>query len=45
MKRGGLELYAGPVGRNSCELIQYFEVKFNEQNIHLILWQYDYTNF
>ncbi|KAL1829193.1 hypothetical protein ACET3Z_007605 [Daucus carota] len=25
MKRGGLELYAGPVGRNSCELIQYFE--------------------
>ncbi|XP_074339724.1 pleiotropic drug resistance protein 1-like isoform X2 [Apium graveolens] len=23
MKRGGLELYAGPVGRHSCELIKY----------------------
>ncbi|KAK1363007.1 hypothetical protein POM88_038568 [Heracleum sosnowskyi] len=25
MKRGGMELYAGPVGRQSCELIEYFE--------------------
>ncbi|KAI3737606.1 hypothetical protein L2E82_27614 [Cichorium intybus] len=25
MKRGGQELYVGPVGRNSCELIKYFE--------------------
>ncbi|KAL1810497.1 hypothetical protein DCAR_0730200 [Daucus carota subsp. sativus] len=25
MKRGGLELYAGPVGRHSCDLIKYFE--------------------
>jgi ABC-type multidrug transport system ATPase subunit/ABC-type multidrug transport system permease subunit len=25
MKRGGQELYAGPIGRNSCELIEYFE--------------------
>ncbi|KAL4559958.1 hypothetical protein LXL04_032104 [Taraxacum kok-saghyz] len=25
MKRGGQELYAGPVGRHSCELIKYFE--------------------
>ncbi|XP_071734203.1 pleiotropic drug resistance protein 1-like [Rutidosis leptorrhynchoides] len=25
MKRGGLELYVGPVGRDSCELIKYFE--------------------
>ncbi|KAJ9537475.1 hypothetical protein OSB04_030208 [Centaurea solstitialis] len=25
MKRGGLELYVGPVGHNSCELIKYFE--------------------
>jgi ABC-type multidrug transport system ATPase subunit/ABC-type multidrug transport system permease subunit len=24
MKRGGQELYVGPVGRHSCELIQYF---------------------
>ncbi|KAI3737598.1 hypothetical protein L2E82_27606 [Cichorium intybus] len=25
MKRGGQELYVGAVGRNSCELIEYFE--------------------
>ncbi|KAK1362997.1 hypothetical protein POM88_038558 [Heracleum sosnowskyi] len=25
MKRGGEEIYAGPVGRHSCELIKYFE--------------------
>ncbi|KAL8113886.1 hypothetical protein AgCh_020971 [Apium graveolens] len=25
MKRGGMEIYAGPVGQHSCELIQYFE--------------------
>nr|XP_043614750.1 pleiotropic drug resistance protein 1-like [Erigeron canadensis] len=25
MKRGGEELYVGPIGRNSCELIEYFE--------------------
>ncbi|PWA80655.1 pleiotropic drug resistance protein TUR2 [Artemisia annua] len=25
MKRGGQELYVGPIGRNSCELIEYFE--------------------
>ncbi|KAK1393969.1 hypothetical protein POM88_013025 [Heracleum sosnowskyi] len=25
MKQGGLELYVGPVGRHSCELIKYFE--------------------
>ncbi|KAI3512641.1 hypothetical protein L1887_19959 [Cichorium endivia] len=25
MKRGGQELYVGAVGRNSCELIKYFE--------------------
>nr|GEU43666.1 pleiotropic drug resistance protein 1-like [Tanacetum cinerariifolium] len=25
MKRGGQELYVGPVGRNSCKLIEYFE--------------------
>ncbi|XP_076908406.1 pleiotropic drug resistance protein 1-like [Bidens hawaiensis] len=25
MKRGGQELYVGPVGRHSCELIAYFE--------------------
>ncbi|GER48392.1 pleiotropic drug resistance protein, partial [Striga asiatica] len=25
MKRGGQEIYVGPVGRHSCKLIQYFE--------------------
>ncbi|KAI7725050.1 hypothetical protein M8C21_022973, partial [Ambrosia artemisiifolia] len=25
MKRGGQEIYVGPVGRQSCELIKYFE--------------------
>nr|GEW22877.1 pleiotropic drug resistance protein 1-like [Tanacetum cinerariifolium] len=25
MKRGGREIYVGPVGRESCELIKYFE--------------------
>ncbi|KZV17493.1 pleiotropic drug resistance protein 1-like [Dorcoceras hygrometricum] len=25
MKRGGREVYVGPLGRNSCHLIQYFE--------------------
>ncbi|KAI3716294.1 hypothetical protein L6452_23531 [Arctium lappa] len=25
MKRGGQELYVGPVGRHSCDLIKYFE--------------------
>jgi hypothetical protein len=26
MKRGGEEIYAGPLGHNSSELIKYFEV-------------------
>ncbi|KAG8056465.1 hypothetical protein GUJ93_ZPchr0002g23043 [Zizania palustris] len=26
MKRGGEEIYVGPLGRHSCELIRYFEV-------------------
>lgn len=25
MKRGGEEIYVGPLGRNSCNLIEYFE--------------------
>jgi len=28
MKRGGEEIYVGPLGRNSCHLIDYFEVSF-----------------
>ena len=27
LKRGGEEIYVGPVGRHSCELIKYFEVR------------------
>ena len=26
MKRGGQEIYVGPLGRHSCQLISYFEV-------------------
>jgi hypothetical protein len=33
MKRGGEEIYIGPLGHNSCHLIQYFEVSFI---IHLL---------
>ena len=32
MKRGGEEIYVGPLGRHSCELIRYFEV--TEENIN-----------
>lgn len=27
MKRGGQEIYVGPLGRHSCHLIKYFEVR------------------
>jgi hypothetical protein len=27
LKRGGEEIYAGPLGHNSSDLIKYFEVK------------------
>jgi hypothetical protein len=27
MKRGGEEIYVGPVGQNSSKLIEYFEVR------------------
>lgn len=26
LKRGGEEIYVGPLGHNSCQLIDYFEV-------------------
>ncbi|GER27869.1 ABC transporter family protein [Striga asiatica] len=29
MKRGGEAIYVGPVGRHSCNLIEYFEVSFS----------------
>uniref|UniRef100_A0A453KM89 ABC transporter domain-containing protein n=4 Tax=Aegilops tauschii subsp. strangulata TaxID=200361 RepID=A0A453KM89_AEGTS len=32
MKRGGEEIYVGPLGRHSCELIRYFEV--TKENIN-----------
>lgn len=28
MKRGGQVIYAGPLGRRSCKLVEYFEVSF-----------------
>jgi len=37
MKRGGEEIYAGPLGHHSSELIKYFEVKlyYRNPNTHL----------
>jgi hypothetical protein len=37
MKRGGEEIYAGPLGHNSSELIKYFEVKGYYRNIKIHL--------
>jgi hypothetical protein len=31
MKRGGEEIYVGPVGPNSSSLIEYFEVRRTKQ--------------
>lgn len=33
MKRGGQEIYVGPLGHRSSELISYFEVRCYEQEI------------
>lgn len=33
MKRGGQEIYVGPVGRHSCNLIHYFEMIQGTQKI------------
>ena len=32
MKRGGKEIYVGPLGHHSCHLIKYFEVGFFEDH-------------
>ena len=37
MKRGGQEIYVGPLGRHSCHLINYFEVGWNETRRDRIL--------
>ena len=37
MKRGGEEIYVGPLGRHSCELIKYFEVISPLFRIHFFL--------
>ena len=29
MKQGGKLIYSGPLGQNSCEVIQYFQVLLN----------------
>ena len=31
MKRGGREIYVGPLGRHSSHLIKYFEVNFHDK--------------
>jgi hypothetical protein len=33
MKRGGEEIYVGPLGMHSCELVKYFEVRKEQLNI------------
>ena len=30
MKRGGQEIYVGPLGRHSAHLVRYFEVSFHD---------------
>ena len=37
MKRGGEEIYVGPLGHNSCHLISYFEVRPQSQTINFFL--------
>lgn len=41
MKRGGQEIYVGPLGRHSSELIKYFEVRFKNQFFSLQIWNID----
>ena len=36
MKRGGEEIYVGPLGHNSCHLINYFEVRIQNVTIYTI---------
>ena len=38
MKRGGEEIYVGPVGQNSANLIEYFEVRRSKPAVvrHLV---------
>lgn len=31
LKKGGQEIYVGPLGRHSCNLIKYFEVFRNQK--------------
>lgn len=41
LKRGGEEIYVGPLGRHSSHLINYFEVRLHES----IISAYSYTLF
>ena len=36
MKRGGEEIYVGPLGHQSCDLIQYFEVTLPSPPFHVL---------
>jgi len=40
MKRGGEEIYAGPLGHHSSELIKYFEVKWYYRNPNTYLLKF-----
>jgi hypothetical protein len=40
MKRGGEEIYAGPLGHHSSELIKYFEVKWCYMNLNTHLLKF-----
>lgn len=50
LKRGGEEIYVGPLGHNSCHLINYFEVghKFpflSKVNNRLLVSESNETDF
>lgn len=38
MKRGGQEIYVGPLGRHSCHLIKYFEVQNHRMSLNCLVF-------
>ena len=45
MKRGGEEIYVGPLGHHSSELIKYFEVRWYYKNFQIFLDFFRITNY
>ena len=45
MKRGGEVIYAGPLGRHSHKLIEYFEVRHIIHNLFLKYFAYENSMF